>query len=188
MAPRTKMITMREWLRDRLADGAVPAIEIFNDGAEHGYPVRTLRKVKKELGVEVFRAGNHWYWELPPPPEPKYPTTQEWCRYCGTFYRRAQPKLHLGERTEGPCPEHEQEVRELNEAAQRRKRKAIEDHRKRVREWEEQQTAALNHADAARQESEAEKRDRRMRQLGLDNPVPEARTVAGAPSRFPWED
>lgn len=188
MAPRDKMQRMAEWLREYLSDGPVPATDLFADAAVHGYPIRTLRKVDKQLGVEHYKSGNQWYWELPEPPQ-RYPTTVEWCRYCGQHYRREQPRLHLGERIHGEaCPDHEREVRELTEAAERRKRDALEAHRKRIAAWEADMTARLNVQEERRAETDAERRDRRMRQLGLSNPVPESGAKVPMTRTLPDDD
>lgn len=59
----------KEWLLGVLADGAVPADEIYARAREDGIPANALERARKELGIrprkEGFGAGGRWVW-MPP--------------------------------------------------------------------------------------------------------------------------
>lgn len=169
MTGETKRDACQQWLREHLQGGARPASEVIAAAKQTGFSYMTLRRAVDALGLLKEYTPAHWLWSLPP-------TTSEWCRYCGSTFQREQPRWREGHVEHGgPCPEHAREVAELREHARRRKLQAIEEHRRRVAEWEERESERLNAQQERRRAlSEAERRDQRMRALGLDNPVPEA--------------
>ena len=58
-----------EWLRQALADGPLPAEDIWRQAKENRIAERTLKRAKKDLGVEAkregFGPGGQWTWSLP---------------------------------------------------------------------------------------------------------------------------
>jgi putative DNA primase/helicase len=64
-SPRRKDVKV--WLAARLADGRVPANDIWQDGEKEGFSERLLKWAKKEVGVNCYRDGfedGAWFWEL----------------------------------------------------------------------------------------------------------------------------
>jgi putative DNA primase/helicase len=57
------------WLRDRLADGAVPAREVRADAQAHGMSDNRLDRAKRRLGVSSRKDGisGGWQWEMSSP-------------------------------------------------------------------------------------------------------------------------
>jgi len=62
-----------ELLRDQLADGERPAVEVQKAARANGISDRTLNRAKRRLGVKAHhkgqpgRPGQAWYWSLPDP-------------------------------------------------------------------------------------------------------------------------
>jgi hypothetical protein len=61
-----------EFLSDVLANGPVPARDIIQNAEDAGIAEKTLRRVKKRLGVVAYREGEagqrgagRWLWKLP---------------------------------------------------------------------------------------------------------------------------
>jgi putative DNA primase/helicase len=57
------------WLRDVLADGPVPVIDLQAEADERGFGWRTVERAKAEVGVEAYREGGvagegRWVWAL----------------------------------------------------------------------------------------------------------------------------
>ena len=52
-------------LRALLADGPMPANDIFEEGEGAGYSKITLRRGKKKLNIVTLRKSNRWIWSLP---------------------------------------------------------------------------------------------------------------------------
>lgn len=53
------------WLKDVLKEGSVLASDIYRMMEEEDVcGERTLKRVKKQLGVRAERRGEHWYWKL----------------------------------------------------------------------------------------------------------------------------
>lgn len=57
----------KDWLRAKLADGAVPSNEVMDDAERNGLRRRTLMRAKEELGIESEKQGftDTWLWHLP---------------------------------------------------------------------------------------------------------------------------
>jgi hypothetical protein len=62
----------KDFLKQVLADGPVPAKQVFREAEEGGISEKTLRRAKAELGIRVKRlgtagkrGGGGWAWELP---------------------------------------------------------------------------------------------------------------------------
>jgi putative DNA primase/helicase len=68
---RSAQSEAEEWLRDLLANGAVPAKQVKTDAAAAGLSWATVRRAKDRIGVHVervsegFAKGGHWNWRLP---------------------------------------------------------------------------------------------------------------------------
>lgn len=60
-----------EWLQKVLADGPKSAIDVSIAADAAGVAERTIERVKKSLGVEVYREGRRWMWRLPEAEVPK---------------------------------------------------------------------------------------------------------------------
>ncbi len=59
-----------QFLRGLLADGRVPATEVFRDARKNGLSENTMRRAKRRLGVVTRHEGQPgekgaWYWSLP---------------------------------------------------------------------------------------------------------------------------
>ena len=52
-----------------LRERDVPATEIFSMMAEYEIAERTVRVVKKRLGIQTYRKDQQWYWSLKKPGE-----------------------------------------------------------------------------------------------------------------------
>lgn len=69
--PATKSKRPREqaadWLRERLADGAVPYRDLIAEAQDAGLSKRTVERAADELGVEKTKSDFHggWRWSLP---------------------------------------------------------------------------------------------------------------------------
>jgi putative DNA primase/helicase len=57
-----------EFLADLLADGPVPAKEVYREAEDAGIKDRTLERAKARLHVASRRRGDRWSWELPSNP------------------------------------------------------------------------------------------------------------------------
>ncbi len=59
----------KEWLRDTLIDGPVPAVEVKNQAEADGIALRTLQRAKQVLNVvatkEGYAAKGRWVWVMP---------------------------------------------------------------------------------------------------------------------------
>lgn len=57
-----------DFLRDMLADGPMPQVDIVRQAKEAGISARTLRRAKERIGVETrhdgFGTGSRWVWQL----------------------------------------------------------------------------------------------------------------------------
>jgi RecA-family ATPase len=66
---RSKTESAMEFLREELADGRMPTIEVNGKGEKLGFPKRTIERARARLGVRSFpvREGQQkkWYLELP---------------------------------------------------------------------------------------------------------------------------
>lgn len=54
----------KQFLRDLLADGAVPAKQIEADIRGAGYAPRTINRAKKLVGATSYKEGRTWYWRI----------------------------------------------------------------------------------------------------------------------------
>jgi hypothetical protein len=58
-----------DWLRERLAAGPVPANDIWKEAKAAGFAEATVKRAKRQLGVETFKAkgslGGGWMWRFP---------------------------------------------------------------------------------------------------------------------------
>ena len=67
---RTAKHEAREFLRNRLAAGPVKHSDLLEEAKQECISLRTLERVKKDLGVksrkEPGKMGGEWCWELPP--------------------------------------------------------------------------------------------------------------------------
>ncbi len=66
---------VREWLRQKLAGGAQPAVSMWSAAEREGISERDVRRAKKALGViaEVKGFRGAWHWSLPPPRQSRTP-------------------------------------------------------------------------------------------------------------------
>jgi putative DNA primase/helicase len=62
-----------DWLRERLANGPVAAKEIWDDANACGFAEATVKRAKKQLGVDAVKVegtlNGGWLWRLPAPEE-----------------------------------------------------------------------------------------------------------------------
>ena len=69
-SPESKLGACALWLKEYLADGAVRVESIFEAAEARGFPEKTLRRARGELGVQTRRSGfgpdSRCSWELPP--------------------------------------------------------------------------------------------------------------------------
>jgi hypothetical protein len=56
-----------DFLKQVLADGPVPAVEVKNQAEEVGISNSTLQRAKVQLGVKSKKTASGWYWNLPEP-------------------------------------------------------------------------------------------------------------------------
>jgi putative DNA primase/helicase len=59
-----------DWLRELLADGPVPVKQLQSEADAAGHSWATIKRAKKDAGVEAFREGGmveagRWLWRLP---------------------------------------------------------------------------------------------------------------------------
>src|ERR1700751_1950152 len=64
---------IERWLTDLLSAGSRQANEIFQAGELKGYSVRSLHRVKKNLGIEAIQKSRAWYWRDPEIPDAEEP-------------------------------------------------------------------------------------------------------------------
>jgi energy-coupling factor transporter ATP-binding protein EcfA2 len=55
----------KRFIKNALADGAVPATVIFDRAAADEISQKTLNRAKSALGVISTKRGGQWYWDLP---------------------------------------------------------------------------------------------------------------------------
>jgi hypothetical protein len=58
----------KEFLREKLESGPKKAEDLIEEAGQEGIGVRTLKRIKKELGIRSRREGGSsgtWFWELP---------------------------------------------------------------------------------------------------------------------------
>jgi len=63
----------RSFLRETLADGPLPAVDVLEQARQLDIAKNTLHRAKKALGVDSVREGGRWLWT--PPTTPRYPTS-----------------------------------------------------------------------------------------------------------------
>jgi hypothetical protein len=56
-----------EFLKEELAEGQVPAKDVYRDAEGQGVAKRTLERAKVNLKAESFRKGDTWFWSLTSP-------------------------------------------------------------------------------------------------------------------------
>ena len=54
----------KQFLRDLLADGAVPAKQVEADIRGAGYAIRTVTRAKKAVGATSYKEGKNWFWKI----------------------------------------------------------------------------------------------------------------------------
>jgi hypothetical protein len=59
-----------EWLKEFLADGPVPSVDVFAEGKTQGFSEKALRRAQKHLGIKSEKASGYgkegkWTWRLP---------------------------------------------------------------------------------------------------------------------------
>jgi len=64
LKPPSRDEMIAELLKGKLVDGPVGAIEIQEYFAEQGIGMKTLKRIKKLVGVKSVRKGNQWFWLL----------------------------------------------------------------------------------------------------------------------------
>ncbi len=55
----------KEWLAGTLVGGSIPAADVYRQARADGITERTLKRAKKELGVQSCRDGKNWAWFIP---------------------------------------------------------------------------------------------------------------------------
>jgi hypothetical protein len=55
----------KAWLAAELAVDPVPSLELQERARKAGITLSTLRRVAKQVPVEVYRDAAQWYWRLP---------------------------------------------------------------------------------------------------------------------------
>ena len=63
--PESQFTKARRLLETKLANGAVPAVEIMQMADDEGISFKTFKRAKEALGVLSFKRGGKWYWDLP---------------------------------------------------------------------------------------------------------------------------
>jgi hypothetical protein len=69
----SKQDDIESWLSDLLSAGSRQANEIFTAGKIKGYSERTLKNVKKNLGIKAVQKNRAWFWQDPEIPEAAEP-------------------------------------------------------------------------------------------------------------------
>jgi hypothetical protein len=65
--PETMREGARDWLHDFLNGGMQPQAAVEREGKAAGFSLRTLNRVKAELGAKSIKdSAGPWYWQLPP--------------------------------------------------------------------------------------------------------------------------
>lgn len=70
-APTSPRADAEGFLRELLAGGSVPALEVRDRAVSIGIAEHTLRRAATAIGVEKWTGGGahgHWYWRLPDDP------------------------------------------------------------------------------------------------------------------------
>ena len=65
---KTRQREAKDFLLDRLRSGPVRSDDLLDEAKQEGIAERTLKRVKKDLGVTSRREGGStgaWFWELP---------------------------------------------------------------------------------------------------------------------------
>jgi hypothetical protein len=64
--PSPERVEARDWLRQALAGGPRPAVDVIEDGQQHGFLRRTLQRAFHELEGHSAKRGLHqgWWWSL----------------------------------------------------------------------------------------------------------------------------
>jgi hypothetical protein len=63
---RSKTENVQDYLRRLLANGALPAKEVYHRGRIAGFSEKTIDRAKQSTGIVSERAGKVWTWKLPP--------------------------------------------------------------------------------------------------------------------------
>jgi hypothetical protein len=64
--PTTEREQVADWLRNLLATGPQPTLEVLATATAHGYTTATLRRAFRELGGRATKDGQRrWLWNLP---------------------------------------------------------------------------------------------------------------------------
>jgi KaiC/GvpD/RAD55 family RecA-like ATPase len=64
---RSALDDAKVWLRSVLADGPLPANQIFGEASEAGHAEKTVRRAQRAIGIDPKKDGNTgpWLWALP---------------------------------------------------------------------------------------------------------------------------
>ena len=64
---RSALDDARAWLRSMLADGPLPAKQIFREASEAGHAEKTVRRAQRAIGINPRKDGKTgpWHWALP---------------------------------------------------------------------------------------------------------------------------
>lgn len=60
----TKQEQLSELLTRMLLNGPIPSITILNECISHGFSERTIKSVKKIVGIKSYRKDGQWFWQL----------------------------------------------------------------------------------------------------------------------------
>jgi len=52
-------------LREMLAGGSVPSMDVMGEAKTHSLSEHTMRRAKQALGIETVKIGHIWYWRFP---------------------------------------------------------------------------------------------------------------------------
>ena len=55
-------------LKELLAGGSVPAVDVMDEAKTHNVSENTMRRAKQALGIEAVKIGHTWYWRFPNTP------------------------------------------------------------------------------------------------------------------------
>jgi hypothetical protein len=107
----TALEEAKDFLREVLADGPVPAKQVFREAKESGISEMTLRRAKAELGIRVKRVGTAgkrgggvWAWELPEPDLDDQPDLDDHGDHVGK-HDHLNPDDHLSPSDDPQAPE-----------------------------------------------------------------------------------
>jgi hypothetical protein len=64
---RSALEDAKAWLRGMLADGPIPAKQIFREANEAGHAEKTIRRAQRAIGIDPRKDGKTgpWLWSLP---------------------------------------------------------------------------------------------------------------------------